>query len=279
MLQIVNDIRGDVLLALDINNLKSDVGIESFGTRYAIMEAVKKLRSEGECEWLVEPNIADFFIPVTLSDKHDSKQPRLEHSGLAENYDGSERHTVDYWLVELHSKLWTCGNLRHKLFRKTNITVEDYHALQQDLSKLYPDRDTANYISNNVLSTKLQFLQSRESTTSSLSRQPPHSHTELGETDDVGQSEDIDAELSSFLPATVEFLDLTPLQLLHPPPRLPLPLFRRHEYEIISEIITERGSGSGGSVLISGQPGTGEIHVLWYLFKSNRARNSKERLF
>jgi hypothetical protein len=61
--RIANGIKGEVLLALSIDNLKSEFGIKSFGERFAIMQAVKELREEGERQWLVELNITDFFIP------------------------------------------------------------------------------------------------------------------------------------------------------------------------------------------------------------------------
>jgi biotin operon repressor len=49
MRRTANDINGEVLLALSTENLKSEIGIESFGTRTTIMKAIKELRSEGEC--------------------------------------------------------------------------------------------------------------------------------------------------------------------------------------------------------------------------------------
>jgi hypothetical protein len=45
------------------------------------------------------------------------------------------------------------------------------------------------------------------------------------------------------------------------PRRLPLPLLLRQEYKDISELIKKRPQNSGGSVIVSGQPGTGEFLV------------------
>ena len=42
-------VNGDVLLALDTENLKSEIGIESFHERVMIMKALSELRPEGEC--------------------------------------------------------------------------------------------------------------------------------------------------------------------------------------------------------------------------------------
>jgi nitrate reductase assembly molybdenum cofactor insertion protein NarJ len=44
-----------------------------------------------------------------------------------------------------------------------------------------------------------------------------------------------DTELGSFLPATLEFLGLQ-----NQPHRLPLPLFLRQEYSLISQLLEER---------------------------------------
>jgi hypothetical protein len=64
MRRIANHIDGEVLLVLNLGNLKSELGIESLGERFDIVKAiVDELYSERECEWLVEPNIANFCIP------------------------------------------------------------------------------------------------------------------------------------------------------------------------------------------------------------------------
>ena len=48
------------------------------------------------------------------------------------------------------------------------------------------------------------------------------------------------------------------------PTRLPLPLFLRQEYDHISALIETRPRNGQGSVVITGQPGTGEALVSLY---------------
>ena len=43
--------------------------------------------------------------------------------------------------------------------------------------------------------------------------------------------------------------------------RLPSPLLLREEYDYISELVKSRPQNSGGSVIVSGQPGTGQFLV------------------
>ena len=165
------------------------------------------------------------------------------------------------WLMELHSKLWDRQDLRPSLFREVEITVELYHTLLERLTEIHPDRDTPNYDAraSKVLSAKLQCLQ--PFTSPSLGEQPPRSDNELVETKgdkDSGESDVVDAELNSFLPTTIRFLDLSSLELKYPPPRLPLPLFLRRDYDVVSRMIEEGPKTSTGSVVVSGQPGTGE---------------------
>jgi hypothetical protein len=66
--------------------------------------------------------------------------------------------------------------------------------------------------------------------------------------------------LQSLFPYNLEFFDLSALAL-KVVERLPLPLLLRKEYKIISKLIENEPEGSRGSVLVSGQPGTGEFLV------------------
>jgi hypothetical protein len=63
MRRIANDVKGEVLLALSIDNLKSEFGIESFGARFDIVKAVDELRSEGECKWSSRTLLTFSFPP------------------------------------------------------------------------------------------------------------------------------------------------------------------------------------------------------------------------
>jgi len=166
--------------------------------------------------------------------------------------------------VELHSRLWDRQDLRTTLFRKVEVTARHYHALQKRLEELYPDRHSPDYVSaDDILTVKLEFLQSI--TYPSSSKQPPQSDNELGETEDDKDSGENDVELHSFLPATIRFLDLSSLELENPPPRLPLPLLLRQDYDVISGLIEQRPKNSSGSVVVSGQPGTGKKPNVFFL--------------
>ena len=61
-------------------------------------------------------------------------------------------------------------------------------------------------------------------------------------------------------PFTLRFLDLSGLSLKKVPKRLPSPLFLRQEYDDITALI-ENGPQTKDSVVVSGQPGTGEVLV------------------
>ena len=64
--------------------------------------------------------------------------------------------------------------------------------------------------------------------------------------------------INSLFPFTLKYLDLTTLALKYVPPRLPSPLFLRQEYDDISALIWDKPENTQ-SVIVSGQPGTGEV--------------------
>jgi hypothetical protein len=71
-----------------------------------------------------------------------------------------------------------------------------------------------------------------------------------------------DGDINSLFPFTLRFLDLSLLDLKkRVTTRLPLPLFIRQEYDDISALIKEQPRCMQGSVVVSGQPGTGELLV------------------
>ena len=173
------------------------------------------------------------------------------------------------WLSELHKKIWNKKDLRPNLFRTVKVTLADYAAMQKRLKDLHPDRDLPDYDGNEdqigVLSVKLDFLRSLPSVSSakasptkgSSSRHPDHSDDEDSEADN-----DDDIILKSLFPSTLSFLDLSPLGLKEKMPgRFILPLLNRKEYKDISELIKKKPQNSGGSVLVSGQPGSGAFLV------------------
>jgi hypothetical protein len=135
------------------------------------------------------------------------------------------------------------------------VTQADFAALQKRLKELHSDRDSPDYDGTkyDVLSVKLDFLRSLPSV-EALS--PRHAD----DSDDPEASNEDDLE--SPFPFTLRFLNLSTLALKNEvTDRLPLSLLRRQEYEHISELIKNKSQNSGGSVILSGQPGTGEFLV------------------
>ena len=77
--------------------------------------------------------------------------------------------------------------------------------------------------------------------------------------DEPEASNDGGSETNTIFPSTLRFLDLSILGLkAHTSDRLPLPLLLRKEYDYISTLIENEPRNRHGSVLVSGQNGTGE---------------------
>jgi SAM domain (Sterile alpha motif) len=72
MRRTVNEIDGEVLFGLNDKNLKSDIGIEAYGPRLKIMNAINDLFPGGECEYQVASTVADFFhsLPLTYHSQY-----------------------------------------------------------------------------------------------------------------------------------------------------------------------------------------------------------------
>jgi len=80
--------------------------------------------------------------------------------------------------------------------------------------------------------------------------------------DEPEASNDGGSETNTIFPSTLHFLDLSILRLkAHISDRLPLPLLLRQEYDYISTLIENEPRNLYGSVIVSGQPGTGEVLV------------------
>jgi hypothetical protein len=153
----------------------------------------------------------------------------------------------DYpWLKELHSKIWN-KNEEH-LLRQVVVTHAHFTKLQKRLNDKHPDRNEREYDgSHDILSIKLGVL-------------IPNT-CEM----DVDDLEESHRELlpSSLFPFTLRFLDLTPLHLENELPYMPSPLFIRQEYEEITNLIEHDSRYNKDSVVVSGQPGTGEVLVFF----------------
>jgi hypothetical protein len=162
---------------------------------------------------------------------------------------------VPNWLQELHKKLWNRKELHEELFRSVRLTLADCNKLQDSMAKLYPNREEKDYRAgtDGVLAAKLAVLQSTDN----------HSVTDHGPTghdDDQTEGEDeIDEELCSLFPFTLEYLDLSSLHLQSLPPRMPLPLLIREEYHFLSRMLSHLPQDGRGSTIITGQPGIGGI--------------------
>jgi hypothetical protein len=88
--------------------------------------------------------------------------------------------------------------------------------------------------------------------------------TSTGGDDKQIEVDGVDDELHALFPATVTYMDLSSLKLKKPLPHIPLPLLIRQEYGIITNMLNELPEGNAGSVIISGQPGTGETFILLF---------------
>lgn len=165
----------------------------------------------------------------------------------------------DFWLRDLHAGLWDKESRRAELFRQVTITAGHYTKLQQRLNECIPNRKEEDYIAGDVQSLKLEILRSCT---------PDDEHL---------SAEDLDDELLSFFPATIDYLDLSCLQITYLE-RMPVPLYIREEYGEISKNFAKQRKWHGSSGIISGQPGTGEILVLGSFFGSDNFGGNQERL-
>jgi hypothetical protein len=153
------------------------------------------------------------------------------------------------WLEDLHSEIWNRWDLKSQLFRQVEVTGAHYAALRKCLDDKYPDRNWPDYEGSrrDVRDIKLDLLDSIVSEASP----PPHPENNENGVDDTG------LDVESLFPSTLQYLDFSTLGLREQPSRLPLPLYLRQEYDDISEL-TANGSNL---VIVSGQPGTGDVLV------------------
>ena len=177
------------------------------------------------------------------------------------------------WLEEVHSKIWNRKELEPDLFRQVEVTKAHYTELQRRLKEQHPDRDFPEYDGrrHNVQSVKLDVL--RLTPPANSPRHPDHNEDRVDDNDapdasdrsemDVDEPEasnDGGSETNTIFPSTLRFLDLSILGLkAHTSDRLPLPLLLRKEYDYISTLIENEPRNRHGSVLVSGQNGTGEV--------------------
>ena len=168
------------------------------------------------------------------------------------------------WLQELHSKIWNRVDLAPKIFREVEVTRAHYDELQDRLNRKRPDRNSKQYNGSYVLSDKLDILERTNFPEALLVPRHSNNNEDRIDEDDMeaGNGNGSDFEIDSFLPFTLRYLDLSTLELEEKSDRFNPPLLRRQEYDYISELINKNSSrNSEGSVMVSGQPGTGEVLV------------------
>lgn len=177
------------------------------------------------------------------------------------------------WLMEVHSNIWNREDLRPDIFRRVEVTRAHYNALQKLLKELHPDRDSWDYNGNkaDILKVKLDFLLSLPRAEASTLRHYDENDNRVDGDDDPEANNGGDdrepnnednAVLNSLFPSLLSFLDLSTLELKATGPGdLSLPILLRKEYNDISDLIKMRPGNSGGSVIVSGQPGMGEFLV------------------
>ena len=177
------------------------------------------------------------------------------------------------WLDELRSKLWNRKELEPALFRTVKVTKAHYDELERRLKEKHPDRYLPGYdgARHDVRSIKFDVLGLVF---------PDNNEDHVDDGDHLAASNEDGSETNSLFPFTLRFLDLSTLCLEVVPERLPSPLCIRGEYDFISALIGEGPQSKHGSVVVSGQPGTGEV-LHWqlppYLTASNQLADVKAR--
>jgi hypothetical protein len=131
---------------------------------------------------------------------------------------------------------------------------------KDSLNRKYSDRDLEEYdgSSHDVLSDKLDILKPTIPAEALSPRHSDNNEDRVDDGDDLEASNEVNSEISLFFPFTLSYLDLSTLELKNKSDRFPLPLFLRQEYDI-SEPIRKRPRNSKSSVIVSGQPGMGEV--------------------
>lgn len=141
------------------------------------------------------------------------------------------------------------------------ITRAHYTQLQERLKAQHPDRDSREYdaLNHNVQNIKLDFLLTAQADDDDDLEASNEDNSEMDDDDLVASNED-KFNIDRLFPFTLHFLDLSTLGLKEAAPEgLPLPLFLRQEYDHLSALIDGQRQCNKGSVVISGQPGTGEV--------------------
>ncbi|KAF8273634.1 hypothetical protein EI94DRAFT_1676237 [Lactarius quietus] len=168
---------------------------------------------------------------------------------------------VPPWLTELHSKIWNRVDLTQTLTRTVEVTEAHYTDLQRSLNGLHK-RTAIDLVKLNILHSLREAVPSLQDEVES----------------DVSEARDN----HKLFPSVFKYLDLAPLGLkAEVTSRFPLPLLIREDYEDMTKLIDKEPQDNSGSVIVSGQPGTGKTAYLYlrlfelmiggrpFLFQSN----------
>ena len=141
------------------------------------------------------------------------------------------------------------------------VTKAHYDELEKRLREQHPDRYLPEYdgAQHDVLSIKLDVLRLVFPANAFSPRHPDNNEDQVDDGDHLAARNEDGSEISSLFPFALNFLDLSTLCLKDAPDRLPYPLFLREEYDHLSALIEKRPRSRNGSVIVSGQPGTGEV--------------------
>ncbi|KAF8522760.1 hypothetical protein BU17DRAFT_86669 [Hysterangium stoloniferum] len=163
------------------------------------------------------------------------------------------------WLFELHKKLWKQESLRASIFRSAKVTRTHYSELQARLDVAHPSRNSKTYEAADVLSIKLDVLNTFVPVQSSTSdddyfnaedklnpdvdmKDDSVSDAHVVVEDDSSGDDFNHDDLFELLPTRIRYIDITPLNLISLPP-VHFPLLIRDEYEALSSILDKRKKG------------------------------------
>ncbi|KAM6492730.1 hypothetical protein JOM56_012454 [Amanita muscaria] len=209
--------------------------------------------------------LTDDRLDIVVKLPIDSRKRSLgEEDGRAAKRQEIEepKSVIGPWLEEIHSKIWGHGDeLLKKLVHNVRVTAAHYDELRQRLA------EAGDSISDkDVLAIKLDILLNHRPNPNSPGNGqiPENVSEESGDEDpELENTPGNEDDFGSFLPATIEFLDLSSLGLTKEQSRLPLPLFIRPEY---SDILAETNGQTlrkAISHMVIGQPGIDGVPFLY----------------
>jgi len=218
-----------------------DRAVTAFKRPKELAKLLKEFDFQDEDKALIaaEKVTCDFEGQIFLVRKKGGKRPRS--SSGAEEEGKRMKPEVPPWLTELHSKIWNRVDLTQTLTRTVEVTEAHYTDLQRSLNGLHK-RTAIDLVKLNILHSLREAVPSLQDEVES----------------DVSEARDN----HKLFPSVFKYLDLAPLGLkAEVTSRFPLPLLIREDYEDMTKLIDKEPQDNSGSVIVSGQPGTGEFLV------------------